>query len=613
MFIDVFISKSGQKYLRLVESARVENTLGRKISQKRLVKHIGPLESFDDGKPDYIKRLRASFKAGQPLIDEIEPYCSKHDPIQKYHFSFTEGDPFCFGEPKLVSHLLIERIMEHLGLHTFFRSYKNLTKIEYNIYSFAKLMVTGRILNPASKLATLSQNDDYYESILDKNHNPDNIYDTLTFIAGNHDKIIRRMNTNLVKKSNRNTELIFYDVTNFYYEIENPDEDILDEDGEVIEKGLRKKGVCKEERKLPIVQMGLFMDSDGIPIAVESFPGNTLDHLTLKTALSKNIDNMEYSRFILIADRGICNYPNMLHTVDNGNGYIMAKSLLKSTAKEREWAYSDDGFITESSGFKYKSRVVRKTVKDENGEDREIVEKVVVYWSENFYKRGVKENGSFLEFLDKLMENPENFRITATQAKSLRRFIDKNMVNEKTGEIVNSSDLMAMIDKSKVDTYKKSFGYYQLVTSELKMPEKEVIDKYHGLSQIENQFRIMKGDLNTRPLFVRNPDHIKAHLLICMIALTVMRIIQNRIVKSGSVPSAVVKEVDWTMGLSGERIQRALNKWQVDLLPGDLYRFMNVNDPDLKLILDAFNIKISPKFYRRAELKQIKTNIEKIM
>ena len=211
------------------------------------------------------------------------------------------------------------------------------------------------------------------------------------------------------------------------------------------------------------------------------------------------------------------------------------------------------------------------------------------------------------------MESPENFRVTATQAKSLRKFMDKNMVNKKTGEVVNSSELRALIDKSKVDAYRKNFGYYQLVTSELTMDDKEIIDKYHGLSQIENQFRIMKGDLNTQPLFVSNPEHIKAHLLICMIALTVMRVIQNRIVKSGVVPSAVQKEVDWTMGLSGERIQRALNKWQVDLLPHDLYRVMHITDPDLKLILDAFEIKIPPKFFRRAELRQIKTNIKNFM
>ena len=612
MFIEVS-KNNGKDYLRLTKSNRVKNNKGVKVARNTVILNIGPLDRFDDGKPDYIERLRKSFKAGNPLIETLAPYCEKRISLEKYRFEFTEGEPACISNPKIFSHVLIERIMEELGLHFFFSSYKNFTKIKYNVYSFVKLMVFGRLLNPASKLATVKQNDDYYESILDSEYNPDNIYDTLDFISDNHGKIIRRMNTNLVKKSNRNPEIIFYDVTNFYYEIENPDDDILDENGEVVEKGLRKMGVSKENRKQPIVQMGLFMDDNGIPIAVESFPGNTLDHLTLKSVLSKNIDNMEYSRFILIADRGICNYHNIIQITDNGNGYIMAKSLLKSNAEEREWAYSDDGFTVQSPEFKYKNRIVRKTVKDENGEDREIVEKVVVYWSKNFSDRGTKENKSFLEFLDKLMESPENFRITATQAKSLRRFMDKNMVDEKTGEIVDSSKLRAMIDKSKVDAYKKNFGYYQLVTSELKMDDKEVIDKYHGLSQIENQFRIMKGDLNTQPLFVRNPEHIKAHLLICMIALTVMRIIQNRIVKSGVVPSAAKKEVTWTMGLSGERIQRALNKWQVDLLPGDLYRFMNTNDPDLKIILDAFEVNIPSKFYRRAELRLLKTNLKNFM
>jgi len=617
MFIEVF-KNNGKDYLRLMKSNRVKNDKGVKVARNTTIYNIGPLTKFDDGKPDYVERLRRSFRTGCPLIAALEPYCTNETPRGKYTFSFEEGEPVCIGNPKLFSHMLIERIMEELGLMAFFSSYKNFTKIQYNVYSFAKLMVSGRLLNPASKLATTRQNEDYYEPILDSGHNPDNIYDTLDFIAENHGKIIRRMNTSLVKKAGRNPDVVFYDVTNFYYEIEDPDDDILDDDGEILEKGLRKMGVSKENRKQPIVQMGLFMDNNGIPIAVESFSGNTLDHLTLKSALSKNIDSTELSRFILVADRGICNYPNILHIKDGGNGYIMAKSLLKSNAKEKEWAYSDEGYIKEKNAdkritFRYKSRVVRKKVKDENGQEREIAEKVVVYWSENFAKRGEKENKSFLEFLDKLMETPENFRITATQAKSLRKFMDKNMVNEKTGEVVNSHELRAMIDKEKVDAYRKNFGYYQLVTSELTMGDKEVIEKYHGLSQIENQFRIMKGDLSTQPLFVRNPEHIKAHLLICMIALTVMRIIQNRIVKSGVVPNAAQKDVYWTMGLSGERIQRALNKWQVDLFPQDLYRFSGINDPDLKLILDAFNIKIPPKFYRRAELREIKTNLQNFM
>ena len=612
MFIDI-IKSNGKPYLRLVNSVRVENAKGKKVSNKSVVMNIGPLERFDDGSPNYIERLRRSFKAGLPLIDKLEPYCAKHTAVEKYCFQFQEGDTACVGYPKLFSHMLIERIIEELGLLNLFSAYKGFTKIQYDVYAFAKLMIFGRILNPASKHATVRQNDDYYSPVLDDGHNPDNIYDTLTFIAENHDKIIRRMNTNLVKKNGRSPEVIYYDVTNFYYDIEEPDEDEIAEDGTVLEKGMRRMGVSKENKKQPIVQMGLFMDDAGIPIAIEPFPGNTLDHLTLKAALSRNIDNLDFSRFILIGDRGVCVYPNILHILDSGNGYILSKSLLKSKKSEMDWALSDDDYIQDSPDFKYKSRIAKRKVEDESGEKKEITEKIVVYWSRKFAHRGIAENKSFLDFLDKLMDSPANYRISVTQAKSLRKFLGKNMVNKKTGELSLSSDWKALIDMEKVMAYKKSFGYYQIVTSELNMDTKEIIDKYHGLNQIENQFRLLKGDLDTRPLYVRNPEHIRAHLLICMIALTALRIIQNKIISSGSVPNAAQKNVSWTMGLSGERIQRALNKWQVEQLPSDYYKFMNIDDPDLKLILDAFSIKIPLKLFRRAELKQIKTSVEIFM
>ena len=158
---------------------------------------------------------------------------------------------------------------------------------------------------------------------------------------------------------------------------------------------------------------------------------------------------------------------------------------------------------------------------------------------------------------------------------------------------------------------RKSLGYYQIVTSELTMDAREVIDKYHGLTQIEDQFRVMKGDLETRPLYVRTPGHVTAHLLTCMIALVMLRIIQKRIIASGN--AALDPDAYWSAGLNGQRIQEALRKWKVDRLPGDLYRFMDVDDPDLRLILDSFDIKIPAKLYRRAELKSIKTGIKIFM
>ena len=171
---------------------------------------------------------------------------------------------------------------------------------------------------------------------------------------------------------------------------------------------------------------------------------------------------------------------------------------------------------------------------------------------------------------------------------------------------MDGNKLEAMIDEDKVNAFKELFGYYQIVTSELDRPDQEIIDIYHGLSRIENQFEIMKGTLRTRPLRVWTPEHIEAHLLICMIALILVRIIQNRIVDyKGKAPNK-----NWEEGLSGERIQRALNKWTVEILTNDYWRFNNINDPDLKLILDAFDINIPAKLYKLGELKHLKTNIK---
>lgn len=608
MFVEVF-NNNGIKYLRLVEGIRIINDKGKPSVRKKVLLNIGPLSRFDDGKPDYIKRLKESFKNGKPLIDSLLPFVDKNSLKEEYNIFLSEGNPDCIGHPKLYSHSLLERILEELGLTSLISSYKAHTKIKFDLLGFFRLLVYGRVLSPASKFSTVKQNDDYYDKIV-KEVYPYNIYDTLNFIYNFKRQIINRINTNLINKANRKNNFIFYDVTNFFFEIEENDEDI-EENGEVI-KGIRKRGVSKEFRPQPIVQMGLFMDEEGMPISIEIFPGNTLDHITVNTALTKNIDNVINSRYIFVGDRGICNYKTICHLIDRNKGYIFSRSIKKSTDEEKNWIIDENDYIKLNQNFKYKSRIVKKTVKDENGVRREIVEKVVSYWSKNFYNREFAENKSFLEFLEKLIKSPANFRVSRTQAKSIKAFLKKDLLNSITGEVINSSELKAIIDEKKIEEYKKFMGYYQIVTSELDMDDLEVIEKYHGLSQIENQFRIMKSDLQTRPIYVRNKEHIEAHLIVCMIALLIIRIIQKNIVDGKHVPIKHKnnRSLDWQMGLTGERIQRALNKWTIDKLPGDYYRFNNLDDPDLKLILDTFNIEIPVKLFRKMELKNIKTKIK---
>lgn len=594
-------TNNGTSYLRLVESYRALNDKGVKVAKKKLVFNIGPLSRFDDGLPNYYERLKESFKNGSPLIDSLKPFCKKNHPLEHYTLEYTEGDPYLIGNPKLYSHILIEQIMKELGLIQLFAHYKAIYKIQYDLTGFIRLLVYGRLLNPASKIATTNQNNDYYQPIIDNPYDY-NIYDSLDFVYKYRKTIFNTLNKAMITKFNRKSSLVFYDVTNFYFEIEEPDEDTFDE------KGIRKMGVSKEERKLPIVQMGLFMDELGFPISVEMFPGNTLDHQTVTDALKSSIDDMKYERFIFIGDRGMTNYPNLIHLTSLGNGYIVSKSTLKSTKKNREWLLDNNGYIYTSNDFKYKSRIIHKKVKDEFGVEHEITEKEVVYWSKKFEDRQKYENKSFLDFLDKLKVSPENFRISKTQAKDLKKFMKRDVEYTLTGEMINSKNLKALLDEDKINEFNSMMGYYKIVTSELNMNDLEVIDKYHGLSRIEDQFRIMKGNLNTRPIFVRTKEHINAHLIICFISLLILRIIQFKI---KSAPDFTLNEDKyWQEGMSAESIIKALNKWTVDKMNDEYYRFNNINDSDLARILKAFGIDIKAKLYKPAELRNIKVNIK---
>lgn len=604
MFVECY-KNHGVETLRLVEGKSGISRNGKRTVTKRVILTLGPLHRYDDGQPDYVKRLKQSFVDGNPLIDSLLPYCSPENVRKQYKFTFTAGDPHCFGETKLYAQCLIDRILEELGLNAAINSYKGFSKIKYDILGLFRLMVYGRILNPASKAETFRQNDDYYEPVV-KSDYLYNIYDALDFIHVHKKQLITRLNTKLIQHTGRKNSIIYYDVTNFFFETDEPDEDIENDDGTVI-KGTRKNGVCKEERKLPIVQMGLFMDENGIPISIEIFPGNTLDHLTVNTALSKNIDDVVDSRYIFIADRGICNYITICHLLDRNKAYIMSKSIKKSTQQEKDWILEENGYIKKSDAFKYKSKIIRKKVKDSEGKTRIITEKVVVYWNKKFYEKEIHENQSFIEFLRKLKETPANFRVSATQIKNLKKYFKKELVDIETGEMVDSTKLRALIDENAEDEFCKYFGYYQIVTSELEIEDTEIIDKYHQLTQIENQFRIMKGSLETRPIFVRDRDHIEAHLLICMIALVVLRLIQKRIIDYSGIKDI---EKNWETGLNDERIVDALRKWTVEDMDGNLFRMNNVNNPDLQKILNAFQVKIPEKFFTRQELKSLKKSIK---
>uniref|UniRef100_UPI00388E2881 IS1634 family transposase n=1 Tax=Methanobrevibacter sp. TaxID=66852 RepID=UPI00388E2881 len=570
------------------------------------VLNLGPLSRFDDGEPNYLERLRQSFREGKPLIPALLPYVG---PVgsKKYKIEFEVGSKYCAASPKRFAPCLLDPVFSAIGLDQLFASIKHNSKIEYDLQGIVRLLTYSRILEPASKMATMRQKDKYYRPLV-KSTNDDNVYDVLDIIYENRAQITQRINTCITRGIGRSTNVVYYDVTNFFFEIDNPDEDKLDDNGSIIEKGLRKLGVSKEERNQPIVQVGLFLDDNGIPISIEIFPGNTLDHQTLRPAMKNTVDPLNMQRFIMISDRGIYNGTNMCHILDKGHGYIVSKSLKKSKKTEREWTQEQNGYTIVSPNFKYKSRIVTRNVKDENGKNREIKQKVVVYWSRSFYEREKLKNQSFLDFIEKLKSNPSGFRISNSQSKKLKKFLKKEFLNKETGEIVDSHKLLPIIDEDKLTEFNELMGYYQIVTSELDMDDLEIIEKYHGLTQIEDQFHEMKETLETRPVYVRTPQHIYAHLMICFMALTMMRVMQYKIKKS--LPEDRSKDFSWSYGLPGYRFSNALLDWQVEQLSEEYYRMVNTDSDDLKMILNAFDISIPLDLFTRGQLRSLSSFIE---
>lgn len=562
------VKNNGKPYLRLAESRYIKE-IGRQ--KKFVIKNLGPLSKFDDGKPDFLKRLREQFKQGEIDFDGLYYYSNIP---QKRTFEINNDNNYI--ELKNIGYLFLNSIFYSLGIAEFLNQVKSNTKIEYDLNGLTKLLVFGRILEPASKKRTFEKRDKYLFPVTTED-NLENVYKTLDVLDVNSKKIQNRMNTKIKKSSiGRNTELTYYDVTNYYFETMYGDGDIyeLDENGEikkdkkdkpiVLEQGIRKKGVSKENRKEPIVQMGLFIDNNGLPVSYKIFPGNTQDKTTFKNVLENDVNEMNLGRIVVVADNGMNTQENKYLIVDKGNGYIVSKSVKKSWTKLRDWALNNEDYVQIKNTlgevtFKYKSRIneIKLTYKNEDGSKstKIIKEKEIIYWSKKHYDREVYQNSKFIEYLESCKEHPD--KLKDKQRKS-QEFIDIIDIDKETGEVIKTDKLVVFLE-DKLEKYKETMGFYSIVTSEIDSDDREIINKYHGLSRIEDSFRVIKSDLEGRPIYVWTKEHINAHFLICFIALTIIRIIQYKVLKQQNKNTVTVD--GWEEGITAEKIKQALKNY----------------------------------------------------
>jgi len=606
MFIEC-VKNNGTKYLRLVDG-RTYRINGEEKHKRYVVCNIGPLSRYDDGEPEYLKRLRESFREGKPTIPILEGYVSNKPIAKKIKIEMKENEEKeCFSDPKNIGYFLLDGLYDWLGIYDVLNKYKSQNKVEYDIVGNTRLLSIGRLISPESKLKTFEEREKYLFKLTTSEKVID-IYYTLDSLNELADSIQRRMNHKISRGIGRNTEVCYYDVTNYYFEIGENDGDENDESGKVVVQGLRKKGVSKEKRQEPIVQMGLFIDDNGIPIAYRLFPGNKTDQTTLRPALEKSIDKMKFGKVIIVADGGLNSGPNIAHILDKGNGYIVSKSTKKSDKKVKSWILEEDGYTwNQDRTFKVKSQIrTRKIKRDDDDTTMEITEKLVCYWSKKHYEKERYENGKFIEYLNSVIANPDKLK---DKTKKIEKFLDKMTVDKNTGEVIKS-DTVLSIDMTKVKEYLDLMGFYTIMTSEVDKSDDEIINKYHGLSRIEDSFRITKSDLEGRPVFVRTPEHINAHFLTCFIALTMIRLIQYKILKFQGKDT---KNSDgWESGLSANRIQNALLNWTADLLSGDFYRTTKPTD-DLLLIFSAFGINSDLRLPSVSDLRAFKYSCDNLV
>ena len=623
MYLDRFNCK-GKPYLRIVENyTTIEN--GKKKNKRKTIKNLGYEEKFDDGKPDFFKRMKESVSNGTYKIDGID---SNEFRARAKLYDATKyiEDSFAYLNPKNIGYFFLENIYNNLGIADLMRRIKSDSKLEYDLNGIVKMLVFGRILNPQSKKKTFEKRDEYLFPIVHSNEIKE-VYRALDVLDENSKKIQNRMNTKIKNSSiGRNTSLTYYDVTNYYFETMYGDDDVyeLDENNEIIKdvdgkpiivkKGFRKKGVSKENSKGPIVQMGLFIDNNGIPVSHKLFPGNTQDKTTFKNVLENDVDEMNLGRIVTVADNGMNTQENKYLITDKGNGYIVSKSVKKSWTKFSEWALDNSEYtgIKNSTGtvvFKYKSRInaVELTYKNSDGtKSKKVVkEKEIIYWSKKHYEKELHQNKKFIEYLESCKENPD--KLKDKQRKS-QEFIEILDIDKKTGEVIKTKKVVVFLEE-KLKKYKETLGFYSIVTSEIDEDDKEIINRYHGLSRIEDSFRIIKSDLEGRPIYVWTEEHIKAHFLICFIALTIIRIIQYKILKYEN--KSTLNVDGWEQGITAEKLKEELNKFEADKFDYSSYKLRKPTENIKKLLEIYGNEKFNFLLPSNNEITILKNNILK--
>jgi len=502
---------TGRTYLSIAQKYRHPV---KKVATDRNVESLGYLDELEKKYDDPISHFK-----------EVARKMTEDDNAKRkvtLKINMDEELPEDSRGGKNLGYAAILKIYHELELDVFFKNRARNKSFKYNTNSIMMLLVVSRLLSPGSKKKAYLQKDRYFERF---DFKLEDIYRALSHFATLEIELQKYLNERVTQKYGRNTKTIYYDVTNFYFEIDKADD-------------LRKFGKGKEGRHNPIVQMGLAMDSGGIPIHYRLFEGNKLDKETFRTVIGEVRKKYGTGRIVVVADMGIITGDNIYYLTGgkNYNGYVFSFSVKGGTGAFKEYVLDDKGYVGkdgrpagEDMSFKIKSRRIARdinvSVKSGGKAKRVVYEKQVVFWAKKYADKARAQRGELLKKAMELVEDPAKY-VRAT-SYGAARYVKDIRFDKKTGEILKSGKKPSLdIDKLKED--EKYDGYYSIVTSELDMADGDIIDTYRGLWEIEETFKVTKGTLEARPVYVSRKDRIRAHFLTCFISLVIIRLLQKK-------------------------------------------------------------------------------------
>lgn len=588
MFLKKSKYKNGRTFLSIVEAYRDEN--GK--PKQRLIQKIGYLDDFTDKYDDPIAHFT---DVAKNMTDEAKNDSNISLAID---MNATIDDGYNLFN---VGYLPFKYIYNELGINDFFINKQRNLNIDFSLSRNLQLLVFSRILFPASKKSTYENRNRFFAPFND-GITRDSIYKSLDYFYRYKEEIQALIWKNTKDTYSRDISKSYYDCTNYYFEIEYNDDDIIDENGEVIEKGLRKRGPEKNHRPDPIVEMGLLMDASGIPLAYDLFPGNESEKLSLRPLLKKTKADFEIQRTIVVADRGLNTSDNIYYLAGRNDkesnsmdGYVYGQSVRGADKEFKEWVLNEKDYKVEAVKedgediiFIHKSRVCAKEIKILRDGKRKVkvnvCQKQMVYFSFKYLMKQRNDRNKMIKKAQEMISNPAAYTRATTYGAA--GYVGNLEFDAATGEIKNGKALF--IDQEKIAEEEKYDGYYSIVTSEIELDDYEIRKIYRGLSKIEDTFKVSKTNFGARPTYVWTKEHIEGHFFTCFIALVIMRLLERKL----------------GYKYTANQIITSAKKYNCINIDRNIYQFI-YKDRIIEDISKAFNINLDKKYEKREKIKKL--------